>query len=201
MGRDFLDPTSWHAFDQLTFRQRTLLSLEATRRLVSLLYHQELYVDAKLVEVPTEIGLQFFHQPTPVFNRLYGCVDPLIFRCQEESLDSDVSGCLESAFHATLACCSLVHPFEQELTGGPGPTADCYLAEVGDDDPEKAIRLSLEAEHSFRVQRIAEIHGIEGPPQIGPWLPAAIRSLNTKPEADWVRAQPRLNIPYPVQSS
>ncbi len=194
-----LDTATWQAFDRLTFRQRTLLALESARRLVPLLYHTEMYVDAKLVEVPAEIGLQFFHRPSPIFNRLYGCLDPLVFRCQEPSSDPDVIRCLEAAVHATLACASLAHQFEQELTGGSGPAADCPLAEVGDDDPREAVRLSVEADLSFRDQGPQAL-GFEDGPEIGAWLPQAIRSLATEPEARWVRAQPPLNVPYPFRA-
>jgi len=177
-------------------RHRTVLALEATRRLVPCLYECEAYVDAKLLEVPCEEALQFYCSPAKVFERIYGHIDALVFRLEEVKGRAHAENALHAAFYATLAACKDVHEYHADCDGGGGPPYDCHLAESSPGDTTQAVKHACDAHQEL----VALLPHVEAVPLLE-WLPVAVAEMR-RPDlsiADWILSQPRLDVPYPFR--
>jgi len=183
----------------LRAESRSVVALEATRRLVPMLYQLEHHVDSKLVEVPCEEALQFYVTKGLVFGRVYGHVAGLVFRLEEVSGRPHVETALRAAFHATLSACSDIHAYHIEAAGGEGPTFDCYLAEASPEDPQLAVEYACASERGL----LADLQGVPGGDvlPIAEWVPLAVDELKRQDVRidTWIRAQPGLPVPYPFR--
>jgi hypothetical protein len=178
-------------------QRRSVLALEATRRLVSGLHAYEAYVDARLVEVPCEEALQFYCSPARVFHRIYGHVDALVFRLEEVKGRDYSANALQAAFHATLAACRDVHAYHVARDGGDGPSYDCYFAESSQEDAWLAVQHACDADR----QLVALLRRTNAVPLLD-WLHRAAEELR-RPDtgvADWIMSQPPVDVPYPFRA-
>jgi hypothetical protein len=142
--------------------------------------------------VPCEEALQFYVSRQLVFNRVYGLVNPLIFRLEEVKDRPHVANALQAASYATLAACLDIHEYHVQVEGGKGPSYDCIFAEAGPEDGRQALAYACEAELAFGAPHTADRVAYFD------WLQVAVDELQ-KPGVkveSWISAQPRLSIPY-----
>lgn len=179
-------------------RVAQVLALEATRRLVPLLYDLEHYVEAKLIEVACEEALEFYVAEGRVFNRVYGHVDAMGSRLQEVGDRAALNNALQAALYATVRASSEIFAYEMTIDGPPGPASDCVLAESSPDDPRRAIEHVRAAENE--LAGLLERSGTRYQP-LTEWLPGAIAELR-RPNVDlgtWIATQPGLDVRYPFR--